>query len=203
MTPRNEDRYNADQAAAAFYSNDTPANPIPNHPDIDVVMTHGPPAQILDRTHSWNHVGCEHLLRALPRVRPRLHVFGHIHEDWGVMRVNWGTRKGECVNVSGRNNTSADPGEEDEETWDRVVERGYVAVDLTNGALGGVKKGRIKEEESEEGDGNKNGVVTLPPLKWGLETLCVNAAIMDARFRAMNAPIVVDLMLPSTKSGGQ
>jgi Icc-related predicted phosphoesterase len=32
------------------------------------------------------HVGCEALLAALERVRPRLHVFGHIHEGYGQER---------------------------------------------------------------------------------------------------------------------
>ncbi|MBK8100718.1 MAG: metallophosphatase domain-containing protein [Planctomycetes bacterium] len=50
---------------------------------IDVLVTHGPPAGILDRTARGEAVGCADLRTALLRVRPRLHVFGHIHEAYG------------------------------------------------------------------------------------------------------------------------
>ncbi|MCU0865399.1 MAG: metallophosphatase domain-containing protein [Planctomycetes bacterium] len=51
---------------------------------IDVLITHGPPAGILDRTDQGDAVGCTDLLAAVRRVRPRLHVFGHIHEAYGT-----------------------------------------------------------------------------------------------------------------------
>ena len=51
--------------------------------DTDVLVTHGPPLGILDRTVHGEDVGCEDLARAVERVRPRLHVFGHIHESHG------------------------------------------------------------------------------------------------------------------------
>ena len=62
----------------------------------DVLITHGPPHGILDRvggpvprlmagvTGRGAHVGCEELREAVYRLRPRLHVFGHIHECYGV-----------------------------------------------------------------------------------------------------------------------
>ena len=49
----------------------------------DVLLTHGPPHGVLDRTEEGETVGCEELARAVTRVRPRLHVFGHIHEGYG------------------------------------------------------------------------------------------------------------------------
>jgi predicted phosphodiesterase len=58
---------------------------------IDVLVTHGPPAGILDRTSRGEDVGCADLLAAVQRVRPRLHVFGHIHEGYGTL-VRDGTR---------------------------------------------------------------------------------------------------------------
>ncbi|OJK02728.1 hypothetical protein ASPACDRAFT_57721 [Aspergillus aculeatus ATCC 16872] len=67
--------------------------PIPDSPEgIDIVITHGPPYGILDQVVP-NHVsvGCEHLYRAVKRARPRLHVFGHIHEGYGAMRREWST----------------------------------------------------------------------------------------------------------------
>jgi len=50
----------------------------------DVLLTHGPPFGVLDETAHGQRVGCEELGRALKRVRPRLHLFGHIHESFGT-----------------------------------------------------------------------------------------------------------------------
>ncbi|KAI9888446.1 MAG: hypothetical protein M1814_006925 [Vezdaea aestivalis] len=74
-----------DPIASAFHA----PNPIPSHPQIDIMMTHGPPFQVLDHTRRGQPVGCPHLLRAAARVRPRLYVFGHIHEGWGAVRAGW------------------------------------------------------------------------------------------------------------------
>lgn len=52
--------------------------------DTNVLLTHGPPQGILDRTFDRRAVGCEALrerLRTLGKLR--LHVFGHIHEAHG------------------------------------------------------------------------------------------------------------------------
>ena len=51
---------------------------------IDVLITHGPPFGIGDRTWKGENVGCEELLKAVRRTKPRLSVFGHIHEGYGV-----------------------------------------------------------------------------------------------------------------------
>ncbi|MEN9361781.1 MAG: hypothetical protein RL095_3316 [Verrucomicrobiota bacterium] len=51
--------------------------------EIDILVTHGPPWGILDATRRGPRVGCEMLRHELERVRPRLHLFGHIHEDAG------------------------------------------------------------------------------------------------------------------------
>ncbi len=50
----------------------------------DILVTHGPPLGILDATARGESVGCADLLDAVRRLRPRLHVFGHIHEGYGV-----------------------------------------------------------------------------------------------------------------------
>ncbi|KAK7064717.1 metallophosphoesterase domain-protein 1 [Favolaschia claudopus] len=50
----------------------------------DILITHGPPLGHLDLGG-----GCEGLLAAVWRVRPRLHVFGHMHGGRGVARVTW------------------------------------------------------------------------------------------------------------------
>ena len=64
---------------------------------IDVLVTHGPPAGILDRTVAAESVGCADLLDAVRRVRPRLHVFGHIHEAYGRCEVRGTTYVNACI----------------------------------------------------------------------------------------------------------
>lgn len=60
--------------------------------DVDILVTHGPPMGILDGIPTAfgddgdpapMHVGCADLLEAVQRVRPRMHLFGHIHEGYG------------------------------------------------------------------------------------------------------------------------
>lgn len=53
----------------------------------DLVITHGPPLGILDVGSGNRNQGCTHLLDAIRRVRPALHVFGHIHQSYGKARV--------------------------------------------------------------------------------------------------------------------
>lgn len=55
---------------------------------LDILITHGPPYQILDEVPSGERVGCEDLLDAVRRVRPRLHIFGHIHHSYGQIKVD-------------------------------------------------------------------------------------------------------------------
>lgn len=52
---------------------------------LDVLITHGPPFGILDQTYGGMRAGCEELAKAVERVKPRLHVFGHIHEAHGIV----------------------------------------------------------------------------------------------------------------------
>lgn len=59
--------------------------------NVDVLITHGPPANILDMTLSGENVGCEDLLEACVRKKPRCHIFGHIHEGYGTYRSAYGT----------------------------------------------------------------------------------------------------------------
>jgi len=48
-----------------------------------VLVTHGPPQGIGDLTVSGRRVGCEEMARRVAEIRPRLHIFGHIHEAAG------------------------------------------------------------------------------------------------------------------------
>jgi Icc-related predicted phosphoesterase len=57
--------------------------------DIDILISHGPPFGILDTAPiSGLHEGCRELLDAATRVRPKLHVFGHIHTAYGSSEQN-------------------------------------------------------------------------------------------------------------------
>jgi Icc-related predicted phosphoesterase len=51
---------------------------------IDVLITHGPPSGFGDTSGDWFRSGCADLLDAVRRVRPLLHLFGHIHQDGGI-----------------------------------------------------------------------------------------------------------------------
>ena len=53
--------------------------------DTDILITHGPPFGILDRTTSNYNAGCEMLLKKVNQIQPKLHVFGHIHEGYGMV----------------------------------------------------------------------------------------------------------------------
>lgn len=56
---------------------------IPN--DIDVLITHGPPKGFGDVTVRGEVVGCEDLLEKVLEVKPRYHIYGHIHESYGII----------------------------------------------------------------------------------------------------------------------
>ncbi|KZT70277.1 Metallo-dependent phosphatase [Daedalea quercina L-15889] len=58
-------------------------------PKTDILLTHTPPHDIMDKTVGNERVGCEALAARLPELRPRLHVFGHIHEDHGALVREW------------------------------------------------------------------------------------------------------------------
>lgn len=54
---------------------------------VDVLITHGPPNGILD-TVRGHHVGCEILRVALKRIRPKIHIFGHLHSGYGRTEID-------------------------------------------------------------------------------------------------------------------
>lgn len=52
---------------------------------VDVLVTHGPPRDILDKAPGNRRVGCPILReQVFSRVKPQVHVFGHIHEGYGT-----------------------------------------------------------------------------------------------------------------------
>ena len=147
---RDEDRFNPAPPVAKVKA----VNPVPDFPRIDIMVTHGPPYGVLDEVRTGMNVGCEHLLRAMKRCRPRLAAFGHIHEGWGASRMDW---KG-----------------------DRATD---VKIDQE-----GVLRDRAAFMDVSMDSSN--------PLQHGSETLLINAAIRDVRYRVANGPFLVDVDLP-------
>ena len=58
-------------------------------PGTQVLLTHTPPAGHLDVAWRAGSVGCGELAACIARVRPRLCVFGHIHEGHGLEEQQW------------------------------------------------------------------------------------------------------------------
>jgi len=57
--------------------------------DTDILITHGPPKGVFDLTeYEGENVGCPWLLKNVERIKPKLHVFGHIHEGYGQRSMN-------------------------------------------------------------------------------------------------------------------
>lgn len=53
-----------------------------------VLITHGPPYGILDRTFQNLNVGCTNLLTKIEEIKPQYHIYGHIHEGFGLTKRN-------------------------------------------------------------------------------------------------------------------
>ena len=133
------------------------------------MLTHGPPMGVLDLTTTGEKVGCEHLLRAARRCKPRLHCFGHIHEAWGAQRVTW--KEGNELDVGIEEHIqSADAVELDE---GKMREENAARVNICHGAESAVE--------------------------FGKQTLMVNASIMTVTYKPWNGPWLVDLDLEKSK----
>jgi Icc-related predicted phosphoesterase len=57
---------------------------IPN--DIDVMITHMPPYGIMDDIGGMPD-GCPYLQERVKQISPKLHIFGHVHEHTGTMKI--------------------------------------------------------------------------------------------------------------------
>lgn len=57
-------------------------------PDTDVLITHTPPINILDRNSRGKACGCSDLRKRLTDLKPRLHCFGHVHASAGTQQLN-------------------------------------------------------------------------------------------------------------------
>lgn len=54
--------------------------------NTDILITHGPPFGKLDYVpYDGVNVGCEELMKRVEEIKPKIHVFGHIHEGYGYV----------------------------------------------------------------------------------------------------------------------
>jgi predicted MPP superfamily phosphohydrolase len=99
--PTVEDRFNPAEYSHSWAQNvGTETSTIPEN--VDIVMTHGPPKYILDSTSDGRSAGCDHLRRAIERVKPKLHCFGHVHRGYGAQRLEFNDKvktKGDCDTI--------------------------------------------------------------------------------------------------------
>ena len=154
---------------------------------VDVVMTHGPPKNIRDLSALGRvHAGCDDLLEAVRKARPRVHCFGHIHEGWGAELMEWGKIGAEdsvardasraVQQAAGQLPDAHDDKESQREKMGRLKEiskQRAVRLDITDG-----------ENKVEE----------------GRQTMFINAAIMDIRYQPIQCPWLIDIDLPTSDS---
>jgi len=53
--------------------------------DTGILITHGPPLGYMNK----DGLGCEELRKALWRVKPLAHIFGHVHEGHGSLALQY------------------------------------------------------------------------------------------------------------------
>ncbi len=49
--------------------------------NTEILITHGPPKGILD-----NGFGCNQLMEQVNKIQPAIHIFGHVHEHYGIQK---------------------------------------------------------------------------------------------------------------------
>ena len=69
----------------------------------DILVTHGPPLGFLDQCSNGDRAGCEDLLReVIGRIKPKYHVFGHVHEGKTVFTPRGNEQKHLSLSCSAR-----------------------------------------------------------------------------------------------------
>jgi len=161
-------------------------HPIPENVPIDIIVTHGPAWKHLDKCiRDSNRAGCPQLLQADERVRPKLHVCGHIHEGWGAELVRWPPNGSVSSTHPNWQQDSSDPLGES-----RTVigsHSGGEGVQAPNDPAT-LQRGAAYVDVS--------ATSVTRSLVVGEETLMVNASIKDIRYRSNQAGWLVDLDLP-------
>ena len=156
---------------------------------VDIAMTHGPPRGILDLAHmTETHAGCGDLFEAVHRARPKIHCFGHIHEGWGAHLVRW--KDGDDGPVRSKSVIDADNSSEISLSGLRPNKLRHDEKEMRQ------KRKMLIEMSKQRGllvdltEGGRDAIVE------GEQTLFVNAAIMDVRYRPIQMPWLIDVDLP-------
>ncbi|TDN95580.1 Icc-related predicted phosphoesterase [Salegentibacter sp. 24] len=55
--------------------------------DTQVLITHTPPYKIKDVSGKGKHIGCASLLKTLQNRKIKYHIFGHVHDSYGITSV--------------------------------------------------------------------------------------------------------------------
>lgn len=91
--------------------------------DTDVLITHGPPYNVLDATYNQGNkvelTGCTALMKRVNSVQPRLMMFGHIHSTDDIR--NAGTRQINGIRTLFSNGSCCDDGK-----WGIITSHGNV-----------------------------------------------------------------------------
>lgn len=56
--------------------------------EIDILITHTPPFGILDKSSQHISLGCKELLDKVKKIKPKYHVFGHVHASYGIAKID-------------------------------------------------------------------------------------------------------------------
>ncbi|KAF4971332.1 hypothetical protein FSARC_1764 [Fusarium sarcochroum] len=161
------------------------------NPQVDIVITHGPPRGILDMTASKERIGCPGLFQAVASARPLMHCFGHVHDSWGGRLVKWRAPMPELPS-----HFSAIQNEKS----------------ITIESLARLRDGRfdtpeVVQEREDRKRRYKGAKLCLTkhckgddhPLAPGSQTLFVNAAIQGSEEDPFHYPWLVELDLPSAE----
>jgi len=85
--------------------NQKPAQELNSHwqqipKDTHILITHTPPYKIKDVLNNGRHIGCASLLKTLADRSIAVHIFGHVHDSYGITNVS-GTK---FINASNLDN---------------------------------------------------------------------------------------------------
>lgn len=145
-------------------------------PKTDILLTHGPPSGIFDLTRTNDLAGCEALRARLPSLRPRVHLFGHIHEARGALVHTWageGASEPPTVQNDGNYPDDDDNDDSDSDNDDMDISFEEEAEDVEReqeAADDGVGDGEIRTEVTPQRTGDAGAE----------ETVFVNAATFPA-----------------------
>ncbi|KAM0275811.1 hypothetical protein ACHAQH_007393 [Verticillium albo-atrum] len=154
--------------------------------EVDIAITHGPPKNVLDECRTGDRAGCEQLFSAVARAKPRIHCFGHIHEAWGAKTVSWKRLLGMPTHLNINNSVHMEQTMVSDEMSQKTETRKSIET-RTN----------MCRDKCVPVDISSSGP---SPLRFGEQTLFVNAAVMDVHYQPTNAPWLVNVDLPAIPS---